>query len=284
MTATGDHLASYRGRATHPPVVLAGGGFAGALATARSVAGLTQEQLAERAGLSARGVGHLERGSRTRPRRDTVRRLANALGLQAGEREALERAAGFVGPASPSVARGPGRAARSRLGAPSDRDLVHELLSTPRPLLRLVAVPRGPRRTSLMRCAAEAGHGGGRTTVNLRPGASGPVAEVPLHLVRGLGSRTGPTLSRRWQVGGPQHQAMLVVVDGLDLADDHIVDLVEDLVSSGRATVVATVDPHGSPMAGSAGHRATYAWRAVSRLRTRGQVLVHRSIVSAVGE
>ncbi|HEY8286958.1 MAG TPA: helix-turn-helix transcriptional regulator, partial [Chloroflexota bacterium] len=51
----------------------------------RAAAGLTQEELAERAGLSSRGVGLLEQGSR-QPYRDTVRRLADVLVLTDEER------------------------------------------------------------------------------------------------------------------------------------------------------------------------------------------------------
>ena len=60
---------------------------------ARLAAGLTQEGLAERAGLSARGVQDLERGVRTAPRAETVRLLAEALGLDAAARAALIAAA-----------------------------------------------------------------------------------------------------------------------------------------------------------------------------------------------
>jgi predicted ATPase/transcriptional regulator with XRE-family HTH domain len=44
-------------------------------------AGLTQEALAERSGLSVRGISDLERGARTRPQRETLRLLADGLGL-----------------------------------------------------------------------------------------------------------------------------------------------------------------------------------------------------------
>jgi len=47
----------------------------------RVAAGLTQEELAERAGLSVRGISDLERGVRARPRKDTIALLAEALGL-----------------------------------------------------------------------------------------------------------------------------------------------------------------------------------------------------------
>ena len=47
----------------------------------RVASGLTQEALAARAGLSARGISDLERGLKRAPYRDTVRRLGEALGL-----------------------------------------------------------------------------------------------------------------------------------------------------------------------------------------------------------
>ena len=59
----------------------------------RLAAGLTQEALAERAGLSARGLQDLERGLRLAPRAETVRLLADALGLDTESRSALIRAA-----------------------------------------------------------------------------------------------------------------------------------------------------------------------------------------------
>jgi predicted ATPase/DNA-binding XRE family transcriptional regulator len=58
----------------------------------RLMAGLTQEGLAERAGLSLRGVSDLERGLRRVPYPDTVERLITALGLGPAERQALHAA------------------------------------------------------------------------------------------------------------------------------------------------------------------------------------------------
>jgi predicted ATPase/class 3 adenylate cyclase len=59
----------------------------------RQAAGLTQAELAERAGLSWRGLNDLERGVRRRPRRDTVALLTTALGLSAEDRTIFETAA-----------------------------------------------------------------------------------------------------------------------------------------------------------------------------------------------
>src|SRR5215210_6102215 len=55
----------------------------------REKAGLTQEELASRAGLTAKAVSALERGERKRPYPHTVRSLAEALGLSEEERTAL---------------------------------------------------------------------------------------------------------------------------------------------------------------------------------------------------
>lgn len=59
----------------------------------RTKAALSQEALAERAGISARAVGDLERGFHHAPRLETVRLLADALRLDAHDRAALLAAA-----------------------------------------------------------------------------------------------------------------------------------------------------------------------------------------------
>src|SRR5690348_14006907 len=66
--------------------------FAGLLRRYRHSAELTQEALAERAGLSVRGISDLERGVKLRPQRSTIRLLAEGLGLTATELAALEAA------------------------------------------------------------------------------------------------------------------------------------------------------------------------------------------------
>lgn len=67
--------------------------FGSALRVLRGRAGLTQERLAERAGLSPNAISSLERGARRRPYPSTIRALAEALGLSRDERAALERSA-----------------------------------------------------------------------------------------------------------------------------------------------------------------------------------------------
>src|SRR5688572_9730428 len=65
------------------------GTFGARLRALREAAGLTQEELAERAGLSVNGLSQLERGERRRPHPRTVRALAEALGLSEEERTTL---------------------------------------------------------------------------------------------------------------------------------------------------------------------------------------------------
>jgi predicted ATPase/transcriptional regulator with XRE-family HTH domain len=77
----------------------------------RQAANLTQEELAERAGVSVRGLKYLEQGAR-RPFPDTVRRLAAALPLSAAEQAA------FAALAAPPSRAGEGTPTRTNLPAP----------------------------------------------------------------------------------------------------------------------------------------------------------------------
>src|SRR5215218_4955405 len=63
--------------------------FGETLRRLRSAAALSQEVLAERAGLSERGISDLERGARLVPRLETVRMVADALALGDADRTAL---------------------------------------------------------------------------------------------------------------------------------------------------------------------------------------------------
>ena len=93
------------------------GEFARQLRRLREAAALTQEELAERAGLTVNAVGALERGERRRPYPHTVRALAAALGLDEATRLTLAEAArrrpkgtaaptpGFARPTTPLLGR-----------------------------------------------------------------------------------------------------------------------------------------------------------------------------------
>ncbi|GAB3434972.1 helix-turn-helix domain-containing protein [Flindersiella endophytica] len=68
-------------------------GFGGLVRAIRRRSRLTQEQLADKSGVSTRTIVQLESGRVRHPRRQTVRLLADALGVVAGERDAFEAAA-----------------------------------------------------------------------------------------------------------------------------------------------------------------------------------------------
>jgi predicted ATPase/transcriptional regulator with XRE-family HTH domain len=112
----------------------------------RKAAGLTQAELAERAGLSVRGINDLERGARRTPRRDTLALLSEALGLVGEERMAFvasarRRPSPSAGGAthvnvSVNVARQAVRADDSpRQAAATNRHNLHNLPVQPTPIL-----------------------------------------------------------------------------------------------------------------------------------------------------
>jgi DNA-binding XRE family transcriptional regulator len=97
------------------------GSFGDLLRRHRLAVGLTQEELAEQAGLSARGIADLERGARTRPYPATLQRLVQALGLPEAAVTALHAARRASVSASETSAPPPAFAAsvpRSLVGPP----------------------------------------------------------------------------------------------------------------------------------------------------------------------
>jgi len=125
----------------------------------RVAAGLTQETLAERAHMSTVAIGALERGTRQRPYRATIRLLAEALSLSANDRLELERAAqrgGRAYPTSPQVVQATVNLPvhfSSFVGREQDLTKVGEMLATQR-LVTLVGAG-GVGKTRLAIRAAE---------------------------------------------------------------------------------------------------------------------------------
>ena len=79
--------------------------FGGLLRQLRAEAGLTQEALADAAGLSARTVSDLERGVNSTARKESARLLADALGLTGQAREDFEVVARGRGPSQEPIVR-----------------------------------------------------------------------------------------------------------------------------------------------------------------------------------
>lgn len=126
----------------------------------RLAARLTQEALAERAGLSTRGISDLERGARDLPRKETLRQLLQALDLTTADRAALiavaqrppklasrathtDRLVGLPVPVTPLI------------GREADVEAVAALLAEPSARLLTLTGPGGTGKTRLAVAVAE---------------------------------------------------------------------------------------------------------------------------------
>jgi predicted ATPase/DNA-binding XRE family transcriptional regulator len=132
--------------------------FGARLRRLREAAGLTQETLASRAGLSSDAVSRLERGQRKHPYPHTVRALANALDLSEDQRNAL-------------IASAPKRAGMSFTPPPGREDPVPTMPMLPTPLIgreRDTAAVRSLLQRSDARLITLTGPGGvGKTRLAL---------------------------------------------------------------------------------------------------------------------
>jgi tetratricopeptide (TPR) repeat protein/transcriptional regulator with XRE-family HTH domain len=136
----------------------------------RLAAGLTQEELADQAGLSVRGLSDLERGARRAPRRETVQLLALALHLPAAERTQLETAArqrGVTAVQAPGE-RGPSSASSATalpfVGRAQELALLDQLL-TDGPSVLLVAGEPGIGKSRLLQAGIEQAEAQGWTVL-----------------------------------------------------------------------------------------------------------------------
>lgn len=125
----------------------------------RLAAGLTQEELAERAHISKRSLSDMERGVPHRPRKDTLALLADALALAPPDRAVLADAAQHLGPA-PAAA--PAPASTSPLvGRAAELVLLGRHLAGEGPPLLLLAGEPGIGKTRLLRAAIPRALGAG---------------------------------------------------------------------------------------------------------------------------
>lgn len=189
----------------------------------RSTVGLTQEELADRSGLSVRAIRNLELGRTERPRRQTVSLLTTALRLAESDQVALLAAAGHPEPVHrpglcelpPDV---PGLLGRDHTAAALIR-----VLTTPGARLALVSGGPGVGRTAL---AAHVAHRvrdrfpDGQVYADLdQPGGALPAVAVLGRVLRSLGNTVDlpPSLDERAAVLRARLAArkVLVVLDNV---------------------------------------------------------------------
>jgi predicted ATPase/DNA-binding XRE family transcriptional regulator len=136
--------------------------FGDLLRRLRTAAALSQEDLAERAGLSRHGISDLERGARHAPRLETVRMLADALALSETDRQALLTAArpvllGYGSPVAPPASLGSLPAPLTRLiGRQTELATLSAGLQDAEVRLLTVTGPGGVGKTRLAIAAAAA--------------------------------------------------------------------------------------------------------------------------------
>ncbi len=168
--------------------------FGALLRRYRRAAGLSQEELAELAGVSQRSIGDLERGAARRPHRDTMALLADALGLAAAERAALEaagRRGRGIGPDRP-----PPRASPETpplVGRARELELLAGHLGGEGPPALLLAGEPGIGKSRLLSEAARRAAGQGWTVLEggcQRRGGQEPFAPLLEALEGGLRGRT----------------------------------------------------------------------------------------------
>ncbi len=119
----------------------------------RIAAGLTQEELAERAGVSVRRLGDLERGAPHTPRPDTIALLMGALGLSPQDAAALADAGRRLAPAAPAHAAPDGPATPPFVGRMPELALLERHVMGQGPPLLVIAGEPGMGKTRLLRAA-----------------------------------------------------------------------------------------------------------------------------------
>jgi predicted ATPase/DNA-binding CsgD family transcriptional regulator/transcriptional regulator with XRE-family HTH domain len=161
----------------------------------RRAAGLTQQLLADRAGLSARGIQDLERGARHAPYLETARRLADALELCDDARTALLSARSASPRAGPAeTARVPQRAEPKEKGRPrpNGEGLAVPLTSFVGRQHEVLEVQRLLRTTRLLTLTGSGGVGKTRLALEVARG-SGAGFQVGVALVE-LAALADPAL------------------------------------------------------------------------------------------
>ncbi|MEV5577237.1 NB-ARC domain-containing protein [Streptomyces parvus] len=220
--------------------------LATALIRAREAACLTQEELAERSGLSVRAIRNLETGHTARPRKQSLRLLATALRLPPAASDTflrLPRDEGPPAPGGPEPAELPAAPRHRLVGREELVEALRTDLTRNEPAQRpaVVVGPAGAGKTAVVLRAA---HGvcdhfpDGQVFVDLHPGSSPPMTADTLvrRVLRSVGrAATGHPEEDRAQLRNTlSKRRVLVVLDNVD-SEAQVRPL---LVDGGRSAVL----------------------------------------------
>jgi predicted ATPase/DNA-binding XRE family transcriptional regulator len=205
--------------------------FAAVLQRLRRTAGLSQQELAERAGLSLRGIADLERGARRSPYPATVRRLTQALDLNPADRAALLTSAAMYEPVTHPTqdenARSLPRPLSSFIGREREKATVQYLLKTAR-LVTLTGTGGIGKTRLALEVAADSDV---VAFVDLAPVSDGELVGVAV--AEAVGIRKQPnlpleTLLTRWV----SSRSLLLVLDNCEHVLQSCAQLVEVLLGT----------------------------------------------------
>ncbi|HEY5822020.1 MAG TPA: helix-turn-helix domain-containing protein [Propionibacteriaceae bacterium] len=178
----------------------------------RRRAGLSQETLAGRAGLSSEAVSLLERGRRT-PRMTTMRLLAEALDLPERDRVSLFSTVAFAEPAAPVLPIFPD----APVGRADDLQALAELMAQPDTRLVTLVGPSGVGKTRLAVAYANSVSHRFPDGVHWLPTGSLPDARATLPALAGaLGVRTSPATAMADIVEHLRPQRTLLIIDNAE--------------------------------------------------------------------